>query len=46
MNITCSFYFDNSQHWLCNDDGKIAGMFMYTGLTRQLRPTKAHTLSK
>ena len=25
MNITFSFYV-NSKHWLCNDDGKVAGI--------------------
>ena len=27
MNITFSFYI-NSKHWLCNDDGKVAGICM------------------
>ena len=27
MNITFSFYV-NSKHWLCNDDGKVAGIYI------------------
>ena len=35
MNITFSFYI-NSQHWLFNNDGKVAGI-CNTGLTRALQ---------
>ena len=36
MNITFSFYV-NSKLWLCNDDGKVAGIYVYTGLTCALQ---------
>ena len=32
MNITFSFYV-NSKHWLCNNDGKVAGIYVYRAYT-------------